>query len=129
MALQCRLGLLPNGWAWPAFYHHPDPCLAREDLVHVSYARGLLSPTDISRNVRPESGHTSAWRSVYGYVAPIIDEVSRSRVEDHYTEELQIAVGITLDPVRKETGRGLRVNKLWPKLLNLARENLRSLDS
>jgi hypothetical protein len=30
--------------------------------------------------------------------------------------------------VRKETGRRLRVYQFWPKVLNLARENLRSLD-
>jgi hypothetical protein len=30
--------------------------------------------------------------------------------------------------VRKETGRRLRVYQFWPKVLNLARENLRGLD-
>ena len=88
---------------------------------------GRLSPADISRNVRPKSCHTSARWSVNGYVALITDEASRSRVKDHYTKELQVAVRVPLS-VRKETGRRLRIDQFWPKLLNLARKDLRSLD-
>src|SRR5208282_2656708 len=47
--------------------------------------------------------------SVNGYVALIADEASRSRVKDHYPKELQVAIGVTLKSVRKETGRRLRV--------------------
>jgi hypothetical protein len=86
-----------------------------------------LSPADISRNVRPKSCHTSARWSVNGYVALITDEASCSRVKDHYTKELQVAVRVPLS-VRKETGRRLRIDQFWPKLLNLARKDLRSLD-
>ena len=86
-----------------------------------------LAPADISRDVRPESCHTSGRWSVNGYVALITDEASRSRVKDHYTKELQVAVRVPLS-VRKETGRRLRINQFWPKLLNLARKDLRSLD-
>jgi hypothetical protein len=87
-----------------------------------------LSPTDISRDVRPESCHTSARWSVNGYVALITDEASRSRVKDHYTQKPQVAVSIILKSVSKKTGRRLRVNQFWPKILNLARKNVRSLD-
>jgi hypothetical protein len=88
---------------------------------------GRLSPADISRDVGPKSCHTSARWSVNGYVALITDEASRSRVKDHYTKELQVAVRVPLS-VRKKTGRRLRIDQLWPKLLNLARKDLRSLD-
>jgi len=57
----------------------------------------------------------------------IADEVSRFGVVDHYADELQVAVAVTLKSVRKETGRRLRVYQFWPKVLNLAWENLRSL--
>src|SRR5215469_8643585 len=87
---------------------------------------GRLSPADISRNVRCKSCHTSSRWSVNGYVALMTDEASRSRVKDHYTKALQVAVRVPLS-VRKETGRRLRVNQFWPKLLNLARKDLRSL--
>ena len=87
-----------------------------------------LSPADISRDVRPESCHTSARWSVNGYVALIADEASRFGVVDHYAEELQVTVCATLNSVRKETCCRLRVDQFWPKVLNLARENLRSLD-
>jgi len=88
-----------------------------------------LSPANISRDVGSESRHTSARGSVNGYVALITDEASRSRVKDHHTKQLQVAVGVILNSVRKETGRRLRVYQFWPKVLNLTRENLRSLDS
>ena len=87
-----------------------------------------LTPADKSRDVRPESCHTSARWSVNGYVALIADKASRSCVKDHYAKELQVAVRVSLS-VRKETGRRLRVYQFWPKALDdLARKNLRSLD-
>jgi hypothetical protein len=87
-----------------------------------------LPPADISGDVRAESCHTSSRWSVNGYVALIADEASRSRVKDHDTKKLQVAVRISLASIRKETGRRLRVYQFWPEVLNLARENLRSLD-
>jgi hypothetical protein len=36
-------------------------------------------------------------------------ETACFRVVDHYAKELQVAVAVTLDSVRKETGRRLRV--------------------
>jgi len=65
-----------------------------------------LAPADISRDVRPESCHTSGQWSVNGYVALIADEAARSCVKDHYAKELQVAVRISLS-MRKETGRRL----------------------
>ena len=65
----------------------------------------FLPPANISRNVRSKPCDTSARRSVNGYVALIADETSCSRVKDHYTEELQVAVGISLGSVRKEANR------------------------
>src|SRR5215472_12039917 len=66
-----------------------------------------LSPTDISRDVRPESCHTSGRWSVNGYVALLADEASRSCVKDQYAFELQVAVCVILHSLRKETGRRL----------------------
>ena len=103
------------------------PGKSRFDSSPCESQSGRLSPADISRNVRPKSCHTSARWSVNGYVALITDEASCSRVKDHYTKELQVAVRVPLS-VRKETGRRLRIDQFWPKLLNLARKDLRSLD-
>src|SRR6202023_2570659 len=61
-------------------------------------------------------------------IALITDDVSRSGVKDHHAEELQVAIAVILYPVRKETGRRLRVNQFWPKVLNFAWKNLRGLD-
>ena len=87
-----------------------------------------LSPADISRDVRPETRDTSSRWSINGDVALITHEAARSRVKDHYPKELQVAVAVALKSVRKETGGGLRVYQFRPEVLNLARENLRSLD-
>ena len=103
------------------------PEKSRFDSSPCESQSGRLSPADISRKVRPKSCHTSARWSVNGYVALITDEASRSRVKDHYTKELQVGVRVPLS-VRKETGRRLRIDQFWPKLLNLARKDLRSLD-
>ena len=61
------------------------------------------------------------------YIALIAHETSRIGIVDHYAEELQVTVSITLSSVRKEACRRLRVYQFWPKALNLGRENLRSL--
>jgi len=66
-----------------------------------------LTPADKSRDVRPESCHTSARWSVNGYVALITDKASRFCVKDHYANELQVAVCVILNSLRKETGRRL----------------------
>ena len=56
------------------------------------------------------------------------DEAPRPGVKDHDPQKLQVAVAVIFESVGKETGRCLRVDQFWPKILNLARENLRSLD-
>jgi hypothetical protein len=74
-----------------------------------------LSPADVWRDVRSESRYRFSRWSVNGFIALIAYEMSRFGVVDHYAEELQVTVCITLNSVRKETGRCLTLAPLVPQ--------------
>ena len=85
------------------------PISEKHRIGCISRGAHELSPTDISRDVRPESRHAAARWSVHGYVALMTDETARSGIENHDTKELQVAVGVIFQSVRKKTGGRLRV--------------------
>ena len=67
------------------------------------------------------------WRGVDRNKPAIAHEMTCTGVKDHNPTELKIAV--IIKSLSKETGSRLRVDQFWPKVLNLAREYFRCLNS
>ena len=93
-------------------------------LNEVLSEQAWLSPSNVSCQVRSESGYTPAGWIVNGYISLIADEISRCCIVDHDAGKLQIAVGVVFKSMRKKAAGRLRIYQFWPKFLDLGRENL-----